>query len=177
MGGARRTPLREGDETVTYNEQLQEVFHDYERQLGKPGTLHDAIDWGLRNGRMMEPKVDPKAVLIREMRNALRAEMRVDEDGREYRANAAVTYTSTGGVQESLWGSVDLDTTPHEFVEEHFGQRRKGIADDCYKYKTDGDHYNSTHRGMTQIPLILDFTEDVAEREAAKAARSKKDAA
>jgi hypothetical protein len=164
--------------TVTYNGRLQELFHEYERQLGKPGTLHDAIDWGLANGKIVKPDVDPKAVLIRDMRNALRAETCVDDDGREYRTNAAVTFTKGGGVQESFWASVDLKTTPHEFLEEHLSQRRKGIVDDCVKYKADLDHCNNTHRDMKQLPLMLDFTDDVAERESAiAAAQDKKDAA
>jgi hypothetical protein len=160
---------------VTYNEQLQNIFHDYEKHLGKPGTLHDAIDWALANGKIVEPKVDPKVILVRDMRNALRSETRVDDDGREYRANAAVTYTRQGGVQESFWGSVDLKSTPRVFVEEHFAQRRKGVVADCIRLKDDVDHYNGTHR-MQQLPLILDFTDDVAEFQAAReAARKKKD--
>jgi hypothetical protein len=151
---------------MTDREQLQTVYHEYERQLGRPGTLHNAVDWGLANGKLAEPEIDPRKLLIRNMGSALRAETDTDAAGREYRINAAVTYTRAGGVQESLWGSVDLQTTAREFVAEHFQQRRKGVVATCVRLKADVDHYNDTHRKMQQLPLILDFTDDVAEREA-----------
>ncbi|MGO9663691.1 MAG: hypothetical protein ACLP66_10315 [Polyangia bacterium] len=153
---------------MTDRERLQAVYHEYESQLGKPGTLRDAVDWGLANGKLSEPQIDPKRLLIRNMGGALRSETSIDACGREYRVNAAVTYTKTGGVQESLWGSVDLQTTPREFVSEHFQQRRKGIVDTCVRLKADVDHYNDAHPRMEQLPLILDFADDVAEREAVR---------
>jgi hypothetical protein len=163
---------------ATYKDQLRELFHEHEQHIGRPSTLPAALKWGLETGRIVEPHVDPLTVLIKDMRDALRDETRVDAQGREYRVNAAITFTRNGGMQESLWGSVDLQTTPRDFVAEHFAQRRKGIVDDCVKLKTDVDHYNGAHRDMEQLPLILDFNDDVAEREAARAAaREKKDAA
>lgn len=151
---------------ATYKKQMQALWHDYEKHHGGPGTLRDAVEWGLRIGRIAEPKLDPVAALVSDMKDALRAETRVDGDGRAYRANAAIRFTSDGGVQESLWGDVDLSSTPDNFLVEHFAQRRKGIVDDCTKLKDDVDHANSTGRAMAQLPLILDFTEDVAERQA-----------
>jgi hypothetical protein len=155
-------------EQVTHTEQLQRLFHDYEKHLGKTATLSSAIEWGLENGRIAEPKPDPKAILIRDMRNALRAETSTDADGREYRVNAAVTFTRGGGIQESFWGTVDLKTTPEEFLSEWIGQRRKGVVDDCVKLKNDVDHINSTYPNRKPIQLVLDFSDDVAEKEAVK---------
>ena len=152
---------------VKYNKRLQDLFHEYETSLGRPGTLPDAVRWGLANGKISEPKLDPVAALVTDLKHALRSETRTDRDGRAYRANAAVTYTNDGGVQESLWGSVDLNTTPYSFVVEHFAQRRKGVVDDNVKLKTDVDHYNSTLTDKKKwIQLVLDYTDDVAEREA-----------
>lgn len=151
---------------ITYTKRLQQLFHEYERHLGKPGTLRDAIQWGLLNGKIEEPKLDPVAALVTDLKNALRAETRLDNQGNEYRANAAVTFTTDGGVQQSLWGDVDRSSTPHDFMIEHFGQRRKGIVDDCVKLKADVDHYNGAHPTRKKVQLELNFTEDVAEREA-----------
>lgn len=151
---------------ISYNKRLQDMFHEFERTVGRPGTPREAVEWGLRNGRLTEPLLDPKAALIADVKTALRAETRTDAQGREYRANAALTFTNDGGVQDALWGDIDLHTTPRDHVIEHFGQRRKGIVDDCVKLKADLDHYNDAHREMEQLPLILDFSDDVAEREA-----------
>jgi hypothetical protein len=43
-----------------------------------------------------------------------------------------------------------------------------GIVATCTRLKTDVDHYNDAHREMEQLPLILDFTDDVAELEAVR---------
>jgi hypothetical protein len=155
-------------EDVTRNEQMQRLFHDYEKHIGKPATLAAAMEWGLANGRASLPEVDPRSIFIRDMKNALRSETAIDDEGREYRVNAAVTFTADGGIQEAFWGSVDSKTTAGDFVSEWIGQRRKGIVDDCVKLKTDVDHYNSTHRSRKPIQLVLDFTDDVAEKEAAR---------
>jgi len=52
-----------------------------------------------------------------------------------------------------------------------FAQRREQIVGDCCRLKTDVDHYNDI-RGDEDpvIQLVLDFTEDVAEREIVRAA-------
>ncbi len=41
--------------------------------------------------------------------------------------------------------------------------RRRQIVGDCVQVKVDVDHYNATHPTEEQIPLELNFTEDVAE--------------
>jgi hypothetical protein len=44
--------------------------------------------------------------------------------------------------------------------------RRRGIVGDCFQLKMDLDHYNEENPKQAPIPLVLDFTEDVAEMEA-----------
>jgi hypothetical protein len=51
-------------------------------------------------------------------------------------------------------------------MEKAFAQRREQIVRDCVQLKTDVDVYNDMNRGkQSEIQLILDFTDDVAERE------------
>lgn len=53
-------------------------------------------------------------------------------------------------------------------MEKSFGQRREQIIGDCLSLKTDVDVYNDlVLKGseQTMLQLILDFTDDVAERE------------
>jgi hypothetical protein len=110
------------------------------------------------------------------MKEALRSETRTDDKGRQYRANAAITITADGGIQESLWGDVDLGSTPDDFRIENFGQRRKGVVDDLDKLKIDVDHYNDSHPGKP-YQLVLEFTDDLAERQAARDMEKDKKAA
>ena len=53
---------------MAYQKQLQALFHDYEKHIGGPGTLRDAVRWGLKNGRLAEPKFDPEAALMSDLR-------------------------------------------------------------------------------------------------------------
>jgi hypothetical protein len=158
---------------VTYRKRLTTAFHDYEDFIGRPGTLRDAIDWGIETGRIAIPQIDPKAALIDDLKDALRAETRIDNDGREYRVNAAVKYTSEGGVQEGWWGDVDRKTTPDEFQVENFSQRRKGIVADCAKLQDDVDHFNAKRDPSKWVQLVLDFTDDVAEEKEKRKTRKK----
>lgn len=153
---------------ITKSKRMTMLFHEYEQHIGRPGRLDDAIEWGLAHGKISMPSTDPRAILRAEMKDALRAETRRDAQGREYRANAALTFTRDGGVQEHLWGDTDRATTPREYMAESFAQRRKGIVDDCVKLKIDVDHYNETRGGAEPIQLVLDFADDVAEREAVR---------
>ncbi|MDQ2843126.1 MAG: hypothetical protein M3Y72_19220 [Acidobacteriota bacterium] len=51
-------------------------------------------------------------------------------------------------------------------MEKAFSQRREQVIGDCLKLKTDVDVYNDLSRGTRpEVQLILDFTDDVAERE------------
>src|ERR1019366_4512530 len=150
---------------MAYQKDLQSLFHDYEKHIGRPGLPRDAIDWGVANGRVAEPKLDPRAKLVSDLKDALRTEKRVDANGREYHVNAAITFTDDGGVQTALWGGVDSPSTPDAFLVEHVGQRRKAIGYDCKQLKDTVDHITSKRPSLRkhyeQTPLIFDFTDDL----------------
>lgn len=50
-------------------------------------------------------------------------------------------------------------------MEKAFNQRREQIIGDCVQLKTDVDVYNEMNTEQPPIQLVLDFTDDVAERE------------
>jgi hypothetical protein len=51
-------------------------------------------------------------------------------------------------------------------MEKAFAQRREQIIGDCLQLRTDVDVYNDLNRGkQPEIQMVLDFTEDVAERQ------------
>ncbi|HKX00428.1 MAG TPA: hypothetical protein VJN43_22005 [Bryobacteraceae bacterium] len=55
---------------------------------------------------------------------------------------------------------------PHDHMEKAFAQRREQIVGDCVQLKIDVDAYNDMNtEKATQVQLVLDFTEDVVERE------------
>lgn len=149
---------------ATYNEQLQRLYHDYERANGgTPATPREVVEWAMARGRLRAPAIDPVVALARDMARALREEYRTDASGRRYRVNHAVTITSSG-VQTSWWA--ELDSAPRDHMEKAFAQRRRQIVGDCLQLKVDVDVYNDKHGDAESIQLVLDFTEDIAEIQA-----------
>jgi hypothetical protein len=54
-------------------------------------------------------------------------------------------------------------------MEKAFAQRREQIVGDCDQLRTDVDAYNDMNRGkQPEIQMVLDFTDDVAERQLAR---------
>jgi hypothetical protein len=145
-------------------EKLQSVWHKYDAERShKPTSAREAVEWAVREGLLQLPEVDPYDVLAGQMSQALREEYAEDEQGRRYRVNHAVRITKAG-VQYTFWGV--LGFASHEHMEKAFTQRREQIIGDNVQLKTDVDVYNDLNRGKRpQIQLVLNYTEDVAERE------------
>jgi hypothetical protein len=69
------------------------------------------------------------------------------------------------GVQYTFWAAMGF--APHDHMERAFAQRRESIVGDCVQLKTDVDAYNDMAAGKHgKVQLELNFTDDVAEREA-----------
>jgi hypothetical protein len=128
-----------------------------------PTSAREAVEWAVAEGLLQLPSVDLYDVLAGQMAQALRDEYQTDEKGRRYRVNHAVRV-SKGGVQYTFWAV--LGYAPHAHMEKAFTQRREQVISDCLQLKTDVDVYNDLNRDKNPpIQLILDFTDDVAERE------------
>ena len=142
---------------MNYMQELQKYFHQYERK--HPGSTPQTTDvaaWMIRENKWKPRPADLIARCSEDLGQALRQEYRTDRRGRRYRANHAVQ-----GTQGTLWADIDRAPRPH--MERAFGQRRKQIVGDCVQLKTDVDVYNDKHQENEPIPLVLNFTDDVAE--------------
>jgi len=148
---------------ATRNERFQSVWHHYESARGhQPIGAREAVEWAVAEGLLQLPDIDPIDILASQMADALREEVRTDSKGRRYRVNHAVRVTK-GGVQYTFWGVMGF--APHEHMEKAFGQRRDQIIEDCVRLRTDVDVYNDMVSGeYSAVQLVLDFTDDVAER-------------
>ncbi|SRR6266496_3368065 len=149
---------------TTKNERLQQIWHKYDSENGhQPCGTRDAVDRAIAEGLLEEPYVDPRDLLAAEMAAALREEMATDKQGRRYRVNHAARI-STSGVQHTFWATMGF--APHEHMERAFAQRREQIVGDNLQLKIDVDVYNDLNKGKRPaIQLVLDYTEDVAERQ------------
>lgn len=159
---------------ATFAEQMQRIFDAYVKEIGaEPVSLDSVAEWAIARG-LYYPEPRSVVKLCREaLADSLRQEKRVDNGGRIYRAKHSMR-TNVGGVQLTLWA--DIDSAPRVFMEESFAQRRKGIVSDCFQIKQDVDHFNVEHSGGAEIPMILDFSDDVAEMEAMRDIDGKKSA-
>lgn len=147
---------------ATYNEQLQRVWHEYEKELGYiPASLRDALKWGVEKGMIETPTPDPYDKLVEDMSRALREEYKTDRLGRRYRVNHAVR-ASKNGVQLTMWAS--MGNAPRLHMQKAFIQRREQIVGDCVQLSTDVEVYNDLNKEQEPIPMLFDFRDDVAER-------------
>jgi len=148
---------------VTQTEQFQKVWKQYECEHNHtPASARAVAEWGVSQGLISLPTIDPLDVLSGQVSRALREEYATDHKGRKYRQNHAIRV-SKNGVQYTMWGVMGF--APHAHMEMAFTQRREQIVGDCHQLKIDVDVYNDKNPDQTRIQLVLDFTEDVAERE------------
>jgi hypothetical protein len=151
----------------TKREKLQRAWHRYDNEAKhKPSNTREVAEWAVAHGLLELPEVDPYDVLAGQIAQALRDEYATDTKGRRYRINHAIRITKNG-VQHTFWAMMGFAS--HNHMEIAFAQRREQIIGDCYQWKVDVDAYNGIRSGSTTpIQTVLDFTEDVAEREAQK---------
>ncbi|HVO60355.1 MAG TPA: hypothetical protein VMT53_05435 [Terriglobales bacterium] len=161
---------------MTKEERLQQIWHKYDNDhKHKPTSAREAVEWAVAEGILELPEVDPYDVLAGQMAQALRDEYKTDAQGGRYRLNHAARVTK-GGVQYTFWGVMGF--APHEHMERAFAWRREQIIGDNLQLKIDVDVYNDMIRGKhPEIQLVLDYTDDVAERQIMKVPPKKVDVA
>jgi hypothetical protein len=147
---------------ATKNELLQRAWREFEKANAyAPSSARQVVEWAVSVGVLTLPRIDPYDVLAGDMAQALRDEYATDGKGRRYRVNHAVRITKSG-VQYTFWATMGF--APHDHMERAFAQRREQIISDCVQLKTDVDAYNDMSK-ESPIQLVLDFTEDVEERQ------------
>lgn len=162
---------------ASMTERMLKAWHKYNsRQNHKPVTMRQAAEWAVADGLLeLPPEVDRFDLLADRMADAVRAETRTDSQGRRYRVNHAVRVTRSG-IQYTFWGIMGF--APYTHMTKSFSQRRRQIIDANYQLKTDVDVYNDLiDEEHPAIPLVLDYTDDVAEREVMDRMKNRKSAA
>jgi hypothetical protein len=161
---------------ATKKEQGADILDRYLAEVtDDPVTLDEVAEWALGQGLFRPGPMDVRKLCRDVIAEGARSQKRFDGK-RWYRAKHSLR-TNVGGVQLNLWADIDKNAS-HSFMSKSIGQRRRSIADDCFSIKMDADHYSEAHPDQPPIQPVLDFTDDVAEREAAeRAERDRKGAA
>lgn len=153
---------------ATFKEQSAEILDRYlDEVTDEPVSLDEVAEWALERGLFVPRPQDLRKICRDAIAEGARSQKRFDGK-RWYRAKHAVR-TSLGGVQLNLWADIDRNAS-HSFMSKSISQRRRAIADDCYSMKMDADHFNEAHPKEPPIQPVLDFGDDVAEREMAEMA-------
>ena len=153
---------------MSYAEQMQRIARQY-REAGEPwpATARQVAAWAVHMQRWAPQPSTLIDRCARDLADALRVEYITDPQGRRVRAMHAATIPDARGEQKTLWADIRIASREH--MEIAFQQRRRQIVADCHQLKTDLDSYNDNARPTTQLVLIFDFTDDLAEIEAAEA--------
>jgi hypothetical protein len=147
---------------ANYHQRMQQIWRQYQKEISAdPADLREVAAWAIKEGLWSPRPADIYARFAEDMSQALRDDYRTDNAGRRYRVNHAVRVWRDGR-QLAFWA--DIDTAPRSHMEKAFAQRRRQIIDDCHQLRLDVDHYNGAHPEEVQLELVLDFTDDVAER-------------
>jgi hypothetical protein len=150
---------------TTYNDRLQQLWKIYEHEHDHaPASAREVVEWAVDEGKLELPTIDPLDVLAGDMAKALREEHATDKEGRRYRVNHAVRVMKNG-VQTTFWGIMGF--APRAHMEKAFTQRREQVIGDLVQLATDVDAYNGMNPSEEPYQLVLDFTDDVAEKRAA----------
>jgi hypothetical protein len=149
---------------ATRNEQFADILDQYLHEVNSdPVSLDEVAEWAINEGLFRPEPRDLKKICRDAIAQGARSQKRFDGK-RWYRAKHSVR-SNVGGIQLSLWADIDKNAS-HGFMEKSIGQRRRSIVDDCFQMKMDADHFNEANPDKEPIQPVLDFTDDVAEREA-----------
>jgi len=149
---------------TTQTEEFQALWREYENEHDHvPASAREVVDWAVANRGLKLPRIDPRDILAERMSRALREEYATDAQGRRYRVNHAMRVIKNG-VQLTIWGI--LGHAPHSHMERAFTQRREQVIGDLVQLHVDVEVYNEMNAHQAPIQLVLDFTDDVAERRA-----------
>lgn len=150
----------------TKKEQLQQIVTRYRLAGGVwPVDTPTIAAWAIENHLWKAHRTAEIKLCAKEISEAMREEYYTDAEGRRVRLKHPVTK-KVGGAQITMWD--DFRTASREHMEMAFAQRRNQIVGDCRQLKMDVDGYNALHKKEPQIQMIFDFTDDLAELEAAK---------
>ncbi|HEY8901166.1 MAG TPA: hypothetical protein VIM61_12210 [Chthoniobacterales bacterium] len=154
---------------MSYNKRILEMIEAYRREVAD-GALNprEIAAYLIRAGKWEPSLKEAMSILSEDISDAMRTQYAIDSKGRRVRRKHSVRHVSKdangNSKQMVLW--YDIEIAPPQFMFESFQQRRGSIADDCWQLKQDVDSYNENYNKAAPIQIMLDFTDDMADRQA-----------
>lgn len=151
---------------MKHDDQVLSLWDEWINEIGgESGDAGAFTEWGLANGKLVPRPQDIRAIVRKQVTQALRNAKRYDEEGGfTYRAKQSVTLFEG---EEPIKHFFDTDNggTP-TIRQKSVKQRREAIAHDVYRAVCDTERMRKVHN-EPQLRLFTDFTDDVAELRAA----------
>lgn len=145
---------------------LQKMIKLYKMKTGK--TELDPAEiakFAVQNGVELPTPADPMKLLIKQVSEAAREEMRVDrKTGRPYRAYHSLPIKQG---QETFFFWVDIDDATRAQMIRSTNRRREQVVGDVVQLTFDLDHWAAANPDEEPIVLETDFGPDVEWRKAA----------
>ena len=112
-------------------ENMLKIWRQYQDEVAPgPTDLRELAAWAIEK-RLWAPRpVDVRASFAKEMADVLREQVRVDEDGRQYRAFIPARSRDKEGLPLFRWADIDMAERSH--VEKGVQGERRSIANDCF---------------------------------------------
>ena len=141
-----------------YREAHPELAHE-------PLEPHRVSEWACKRGIYNKPPLTMQERLTKELSRWLGAAHFTDPQGRNVKANHAVTVevmTPRGRRKISRW--LPLFEAPPEHIKTSFQQRRRSLFGDARQLHLDWESYNeNNHYGTALPPMNFDLNEDILE--------------
>jgi hypothetical protein len=146
---------------TTKTQELQRWIRQYRQETGiKEVDNRELAVWLKAKGWPMPKPQDPVDLLARQLSEASRLEIRVDEvTGRDYRAYHCFEVTQPNGKQLHLW--VDIDEAKRPQMWKALINKRDQMAGEAVRMADDQDHWNRKNPDQEPIAIPLDFGPDV----------------
>jgi len=143
------------------------IWKQYQDEVSPdPTDLRDIGAWARTKGLWSPRPIDVDTSFARDMADVLREQVRVDKDGRKYRA--FIPAKTRGGDGLPLFKWADIDVAPRDHVEKGIQGERRQIANDCFALAMKVDHYNAIHPDEEPLQVPFNFEEDIEEMKIAR---------
>ncbi|PDQ19022.1 hypothetical protein CN311_21625 [Mesorhizobium sanjuanii] len=144
---------------------LQKLIALYRVKTGETEMDPSKIaDFALANGVTLPTPADPKKLLVQQISQAAREEMRVDRTtGRPYRAYHSLPVPQGG---ETLFFWIDIEDASRAQMVRSTNRRREHVVGELVQLSFDLDHWAASNPNEEPIEAELDFSLDVEWRKA-----------
>ncbi len=150
------------------DEKIRKICDQFRKENeNKPFNIDEVVVWAVNKKLLDLPEINnilemQFKKLHKEVYDVVSNEYGL-HNNKKYRKNRVVKTDKKDGTSGFLWDSVDTCSRDHMWGS--VKQQREQVVSEMLQMKIDVDVWNDIHQNEELIQLVLDFTDDIAERE------------